>query len=267
VGEPSYEPLLAEDEPEPFELLSGHADSPYVITCDHAGRRIPRALGTLGLNEAELATHIAWDLGARATAGHMARALDAFLITQTYSRLVIDCNRPLGAPTSIVRESEMTRIPGNESVSVVEAERRAASIFRPYHECIVAELERRQQGGVRTVFIAFHSFTPTFKNTSRPWHVGILHQRDSRLARVLLELLGRDRALCVGDNQPYAVSDATDYGVVEYGEKRGHLHVELEIRQDLIADTAGQTYWGERMATLVREADARISQRSLSRTS
>lgn len=259
---PGDPPLLAPDEPRTFELRAGSPNSPYVITCDHAGRRIPRSLGTLGLGEAELGTHIAWDLGAAATAAHVGRALDAFLITQTYSRLVIDCNRPLGAPSSIVRESETTRIPGNEAVSAAEAERRASAVFRPYHERIVAELERRQREGVRTVFVAFHSFTPTFKNVARPWHVGILHQRDSRLAHALLELLRKDDALCVGDNQPYAVSDATDYGVVEYGEKRGLLHVELEIRQDLVADDTGQSLWGARFASLLREADALIAERT-----
>ena len=252
--------LLHADEPPPYRVAEGSAASPYVITCDHAGSAVPRALGSLGLEDVDLERHIAWDIGAAGVATRLASRLDAWLITQPYSRLVIDCNRPLDAPDSIARRSEDIVIPGNERVSAAEAELRARSIFHPYHQRIVGELDRRRGLGQPTILIALHSFTPTFTGAARRWHVGVLYHRDPRLARLLLASLRRDPALVVGDNQPYAVSDETDYGIVHYGERRGLPHVELEIRQDLIFDHAGQQVWAERFAQLLREAAPRLAE-------
>jgi predicted N-formylglutamate amidohydrolase len=252
--ESAHDSLLGLDEPAAFEVTSHEARSPFLITCDHAGRRVPRALGTLGLPESELERHIAWDIGAPGVARLLAAELGAFLILQTYSRLVIDCNRPLGARDSITAISEDTVIPGNVDVRREDAERRVRSIFTPYHERIRQELERRARADEPTVFLAMHSFTPAFKGVSRPWQVAVLYNRDPRLARALLLLLRQDANLEVGDNEPYAVSDATDYGIVEYGERRGIPHVEIEIRQDLIGDGAGQLAWARRFAELIPEA-------------
>jgi len=243
--------LLALDEPAPFEALADSAGSPFLITCDHAGKRLPRALGNLGLPASELERHIAWDLGAAGVARALGRALGAFAVLQTYSRLAIDCNRPPGVPSSIAELSEDTIIPGNQALAPREAERRARDIFEPYHECIVQELARRSRTKQPTVLIAMHSFTPSYQGVSRPWHVGVLYNRDTRLAHALLELLRRDPALVVGDNEPYAVSDLSDYGVVEYGERLGNAHVELEIRQDLLSDAALQEAWAKRFAELL----------------
>jgi predicted N-formylglutamate amidohydrolase len=246
--------LLAEDEPAAFEVVGATAPSPFLITCDHAGRRLPRALGSLGLSEAELESHIAWDIGAAAVARSLASALDAFLILQTYSRLVIDCNRPLGAATSIVERSEHTSIPGNKNVSLAEAELRARAVFHPYHERIRAEFDRRRARAQSTVYVAMHSFTPRFKGVDRPWDVGVLFNHDARLGRRILELLRLEENLVVGDNEPYSVSDLTDYGIVEHGERRGILHVELEMRQDLITDELGQFAWAKRLERVLRDA-------------
>jgi len=251
---PASSVLLGDDDPPPFRATRGNESSPFVITCDHAGRRLPRGLEMLGLSAAQLETHVAWDIGAAGVGVRLAAELGAFLVLQTYSRLVIDCNRPLGTPDSIVKESERVVIPGNRDVSPSEAEARARAIFHPYHDCIRGELDRRR--GRPTIFVALHTFTPVFMGVARPWHVGILYQRDARLARALLELLREDAALVVGDNEPYRVSDQTDYGVVHYGERRGLPHVELEIRQDLVADDAGQAHWAERMARALRRASA-----------
>jgi predicted N-formylglutamate amidohydrolase len=245
--------LLADDEPPPFRVIEGLPDSPYVLAADHANRAIPRALGTLGLSQAELDTHIAWDIGIAGVSEHLATRLGGFLITQTYSRLVIDCNRPLGAHSSIVQQSEHTVVPGNRSVSAPEAEARAREIFRPYHLRIEAELDRRERVSQHTVFVAMHSFTPCFKGIHRPWHVGVLYHRDARLAGPLLGLLRRE-GLEVGDNEPYQVTDHSDYAVPHYGEQRGNLHVELELRQDLISTAAQQASWAELLARVLRQA-------------
>ncbi len=246
--------LLAVGEPPAFEVLEGNGASPFVITCDHAGRRIPRVLGDLGLPEAELTRHIAWDLGAFQVARELARALGAFVITQTYSRLVIDCNRHPDVPSSIPTLSESTEVPGNRDLPAVAVARRVRDVFTPYHERIVRELDRRAQANVPTVLIAMHSFTPIFKGVPRPWHVGMLYNRDTRLAHVLLELLRADPELVVGDNEPYSVSDTSDYGIPVYGERRGIPHIEIEIRQDLLLAEAGQKAWAKRFAELLPAA-------------
>lgn len=247
--------LLGKDDPPPFRVIEGRADSPYVIAVDHAGRVIPRALGTLGLPASELERHIAWDIGIAGVSEHLAAHLGAFMIEQTYSRLVIDCNRPLEAHSSIVQESEYTIVPGNAHVSPEEAKARAREIFFPYHQRIEAELARRQRAGLETIFLAMHSFTPRFKGTDRPWHCGVLYHRDARLARPVISLLRRE-GLEVGDNEPYHVSDHSDYGVPHYGEKPGNLHIEMEVRQDLITEPAQQARWGELLANVFREAVA-----------
>jgi predicted N-formylglutamate amidohydrolase len=246
--------LLSSDEPPPFSVGHAEGSSPFLITGDHAGRLLPRRLGDLGLPEAELDRHIAWDIGAAGVARALADRLDAFFILQTYSRLAIDCNRPVDVPTSIVTVSEATPIPGNRDLSPADAASRAREIFWPYHDRIVAELERRRSADQQAVLIAIHSFTPVFKGVARPWHVGVLYNRDTRLAHPLLDLLRQEGDLTIGDNQPYAISDDSDYGIPVHGERRGIPHVELEIRQDLIADPAGERAWAARLARLLPAA-------------
>lgn len=247
-------PLLAAADPAVYRLCRTDGAAPYVITADHAGRAIPHALGSLGMSAADLDRHIAWDIGIAGLAEQLAERLDAFAIAQTYSRLVIDCNRAPGTSQSIVAESERTPIPGNARLSAAAAEARAAAIFHPYHDRIRAELDARAASGRRTLLVALHSFTPVFLGVSRPWHCGVLYQRDARLGHLLLASARREPGLMVGDNQPYAVSDATDYGIPVHGEQRGIAHVELEIRQDLIADAAGQVAWAARIARWLAEA-------------
>jgi predicted N-formylglutamate amidohydrolase len=246
--------LLADDEPPPFEVVNGGARSPYVIVCDHASRTLPRALGSLGLPARDLERHIAWDIGAAALARRLREALDGWLILQNYSRLVIDCNRPLTSPGSIVESSEDTVIPGNHGVSREQAAFRVEDIFEPYHARIRRELDERASRGQASVLIFVHSFTPTFRGVARVWHAGILYHRDTRLALPLLAALRREPELVIGDNEPYAASALTDYGIVEHGERRGLAHVELEVRQDLLGDARGVDAWTERLARLLEES-------------
>ena len=251
--------LIAADEPRPFTVERAGATSPFVLICDHAGRRIPRALGDLGVAAAELDRHIAWDIGAAGVAAHLSALLDACLIAQTYSRLVIDCNRPLDAPGSIVARSETTDIPGNANVDRDAAEARAREIIMPYHARIAAELDRRRDRS--PILVSVHSFTPVYHGVARPWHIGMLYGKDARVANVLLAILRDDGRWNVGDNQPYAVTPATDYAIPVHGERRGIAHIGLEIRQDLIEAESGQIEWAERMATWLRRVPAAIAPR------
>ncbi|HXC59292.1 MAG TPA: N-formylglutamate amidohydrolase [Steroidobacteraceae bacterium] len=255
----SGQSLLAPDEPAAFQVEREQGRSPFLLTCDHASARVPRRLNSLGVSAQDLRRHIAWDIGAAAVATRLATRLDAFLILQNWSRLVIDCNRPPGSPQSIVPLSEATRIPGNESISPDEALAREMEIFRPYHDRIAAELDQRQAQERPTILISMHSFTPILHGRARPWHAGLLYNRDPRLAEALLPILRADADLVVGDNEPYAVSDSTDYTIPVYGERRGLLHVGIELRQDLIADEAGQNQWSERLAQALLTACERFA--------
>jgi predicted N-formylglutamate amidohydrolase len=243
--------LLSQDEVGPVELEGRDGSSPFFLVCDHAGRLIPRALESLGLSEEQLDRHIAWDIGAAGVARRLAEALGAPAILQRYSRLVIDCNRPLDSAESIARRSERTDVPGNADVGPSESEERARAIFWPYHDEIRARLDRRAAGGRPTVLVAMHSFTPVFLDRARQWHAGVLYNRDARLGGQLLRALRDEGDLVVGDNEPYAAGDLTDYTIVHHGERRGLLHVEVEIRQDLIADARGQDAWAARLARLL----------------
>lgn len=250
--------LLAADEASPVRMLHDAGGSDFVLTADHAGRAIPRCLGQLGLPDAELARHIAWDIGIEGVTERASAALDAVAVLQRYSRLVIDCNRDPSVASSIPVVSETTEVPGNRDLTAADRAARVAEIFAPYHARIAALLDARQAAGRRTVFVAMHSFTPVFKGESRAMQVGVLYNRDATLARIMLELLRAEGDLVVGDNAPYAVSDTSDYGVPVHAERRGLAHMEIEIRQDLIAEDAGQAAWAARLARLLRMADARL---------
>jgi predicted N-formylglutamate amidohydrolase len=250
--------LLATDEPDPVLVYNEDGASPFFLTGDHAGRLMPRALGDLGVAPSEMDRHIAWDIGIAATSRHLADLLDACLVEQVYSRLVIDCNRDPSVPSAMPEVSELTPIPGNVGLSERDKEQRRVEIFEPYQARTVGLLDRRAEAGRRTVLVAMHSFTPVFKGFVRPWHVGVLYNRDPTLANVMLDLFRKEGDLVVGDNEPYHVSDESDYGIPVHGERRGIPHVELEIRQDLIAGPAGQKAWAERLARLLPLAIERL---------
>ena len=235
--------------------------SDFVIVVDHAGRRIPRSLGDLGVPAAELERHIAWDIGAWAVAQTLAERLDAALIGQAYSRLVIDCNRDPSVESAIVTLSETTPIPGNFGLTAAQVAERRAAIFDPYHARIRALLDDRQAKGRRTVLIALHSMTNVYKGERRPMQCAVLYNRDARFAHSLLDVLRREPGLIVGDNAPYSVSDVSDFTIPRHGEARGLAHVEIEMRQDLITSETGQAEWAQRMAAALTAADALFQER------
>jgi len=253
------ETLLAAADPAPVTVYNAAGPSPFLLVADHAGNAMPRALGRLGIRAAELERHIAWDIGIAGLGRLLADALDAMLIRQNFSRLIIDCNRPPGSATSIPDVSELTPVPGNAALSEASKAARARAIFWPYHDRIEAELDQRRQAGRPTALIALHSFTPTFKGVARPWHASVLYHRDPRLPRRLLALLKQEKGLIVGDNEPYSVSDQTDFTIPVHGERRGLPHALVEIRQDLIADENGQREWARVLARLLPQAYAEVA--------
>ncbi|MET0279946.1 MAG: N-formylglutamate amidohydrolase [Steroidobacteraceae bacterium] len=251
--------LLVAGEPAALTVERPQGSSELVLNCDHASQRIPQALGSLGLDAASLQTHIAWDIGAAGVARKLSAMLDATLVLQNYSRLVIDCNRPPGSRTSIPTVSEETSIAGNQGLSAAAASDRVEAIFTPYHEGLKRILDTRCNTGRRPALIAVHSFTPIYLRQSRPWQVGLMYRQGRGLGPALLQLLRQDTSLQVGDNEPYAIEDDSDYTLIMHGEARQLAHVGIEIRQDLIADEPGQQAWANRLGPLlVRAAQAVI---------
>jgi predicted N-formylglutamate amidohydrolase len=247
--------LLDDEDVPPLFEQNAAGRSPFLFTCDHYGRLIPRKLGDLGLPAGELTRHIAWDIGIAGVAETLSNHLDAQLIGQRYSRLVIDCNRPLTAAGSIPRLSEATMIPGNEALTREAAAVRRREIFDPYHQRIKKVIDQRQREAKPTILVALHSFTPVYAGVKRPWHIGTLYHRDASLPPLLLKALRAEPDLVVGDNEPYAVSDETDYTIPVHGEARGLINTGIEIRQDLIGDEAGQAQWAERLARMLGEIE------------
>src|SRR5215471_4975364 len=256
AGETSL--LLDREDVPPVHEFNAAGASPFLLTCDHYGRLLPKRLGGLGLPERELVRHIAWDIGIAGVAERLATLCDAHLIVQRYSRLLIDCNRPPGAVSAIPRLSEATVIPGNQRLSRGAVEMRRREIFDPYHHRIDAIIDQRLNERRPTVLVALHSFTPVYAGVSRAWHIGTLYHRDSTLPPLLLKALRAEGDLVVGDNEPYAVSDLTDYTIPVHGEARGLINSGIEIRQDLIADQSGQRQWAERLARVLSGIESHL---------
>jgi predicted N-formylglutamate amidohydrolase len=253
--------LLA-GEDEPVIGVNGEGVSPFVLVCEHAGRRIPRSLGTLGLNPQERESHIAWDIGAEAVARSLSDLLDAPLFLQRYSRLVYDCNRPPDAPSAIPVLSEVTRIPGNEHLTPAAKLARVEGLYRPFHHAVAAFLDERAVRGLPSIFVTIHSFTPVFKGIRRTIDLGILHDRDSRFADAMLGLCGHD--IIARRNEPYGPEDGVCHTLDLHAGMRGLRNVMLEIRNDLIGDSNGQKAWAERLATLLEAAAAPAARRAAS---
>ncbi len=230
--------------------------SNFVFAVDHAGWHIPRRLDDLGLPQSELRRHVVWDIGGLAVARATSSELDAPLIAQQYSRLVIDCNRDPMADSSIAVQSEWIEIPGNVGLSALEIAARRAEIFDPYHDHLRSLLDARQAMGRPTILVTQHTMTDLYKGVRREMHAAVLYNRDRSFAGILLEALRRETGLIIADNQPYFVSDATDYTIPRHAEARGLPYVEIEIRQDLVTSAAGQAEWARRLAAALRASEA-----------
>ncbi|CAN7612677.1 N-formylglutamate amidohydrolase [Phenylobacterium sp. LjRoot225] len=234
------------------------ARSPFLLIGDHAGCEVPAALEELGLPHAELTRHIGWDIGVAELGQRLADTLDACFIAQRFSRLVIDCNRDPGRPDAICEVSDGTRVPGNAGLSEAERQIRIDEVFAPYHRRIEDEVSARMARDQPTQLVALHSFTPVMDQAARPWRYGVLHLGASPFSdAVLASLRARLSPDLVGDNQPYRM-DATDYTIPRQAVARGLDYVELEVRQDLIADPAGVQAAADLLAPALREALARL---------
>ncbi len=249
------------DEPrttQPYEIDGADRPARWLVTCDHATNLVPDCVngGDLGLPEADMTRHIAYDVGAEGLSRHLARDLDAPLILSRFSRLVIDPNRGEHDPTVLMRLYDGSVIPANRNADAAETERRLAAFHRPYHDALAGLAAQRDD----RVILSVHSFTPQFKGREmRPWHVGVLYAEDNRLALPLLERLRAEAGIFVGDNEPYSghlPGDTLD----RHGVQTGRPHVLIELRNDLITTPDQQRQWAHRLAPILDGAlaDAQV---------
>ena len=231
------------------DVLNESGSSPVLLLCEHASNFIPPEYAGLGVPPDELERHIAWDIGAAGVTRELSRLIDAPAFIGHYSRLLIDLNRPLTSPTSIVTRSENTVIPGNASLDATERARRASLYFEPFHRAVEQLLDARRRAGRATLVVAVHSFTPTFHGDARPWQAGIIYDKGAAFAEATLDRLRlQDPALNVGANVPYAVAPEDYYGLLVYGDYAGNPALLVEIRQDLLARPEQQQDWAARLA-------------------
>lgn len=243
--------LLRSDEGEPVMVINEGGLSPVVLVCEHAGKVIPKSLGSMGLPPEDLTRHIAWDIGAEAVARALAQALDAPLVLQRYSRLVYDCNRPPESPDAMPAVSETTRIPANEKLSAGSRLARIREIYRPFHDRVARLLDQRAARGVASFFITIHSFTPVYKGVKRLLDLGVLYDQDTRLADKIVQSFGRMKDITVKRNEPYGPQDGVCHTLNLHAGPRGLPYAMLEIRNDLIAQAAGQKSWAKHLGEVL----------------
>ena len=243
----------AVSDPPPFATLNEAGTADVLLVCDHASNALPAAYGTLGLDPDLLRRHIAFDIGAADVTRRMSKALDAPAVLSAYSRLLIDCNRRPGHATSIPAVSDGIEIPENGGLDPAEIERRQDAYFHPFHGAVDAALARFAGRGVVPAYVAVHTFTPIMDGRERPWHVGILWNRDPRLARPLIAALSEWPDVVVGENRPYSGRDSEGYSIHAHGGDRGIPHVLVEVRQDLVDTRHGAELWAARVGRVVAD--------------
>lgn len=242
----------------PFRVLNGDGPAPMVIVCDHASNRVPPEFGDLGLAAAERTRHIAWDIGAAAISELLARRFGAPAVLSEVSRLVVDCNRNYRDPSLAPALSDGTPIPANRDLAEGERRRRWDLYHQPYHAAIEAALARRSAAVQRPLLVSIHSMTDVMNGRHRPWQIALCSERDRRLTEPMLAALRAHGGIVVGDNEPYWLDPAEDYTVPRHALGRGLAYLQVEFRQDLVADAAGQRRWaalfGDCLETVLERA-------------
>lgn len=235
-------------------ILRPESESKFVILCDHASQHIPAELNHLGLPPAELARHIAWDIGAAGVTEALSAILDAPAVLSPVSRLVIDCNRHLDAADLIPERSDGTLIPGNLNLSASARALRIERWFETYHGAIEALLTARGSRGIASIVLSIHSMTDNLAGSHRPWQIALSSHEDRSLAQPVIDILREARDIEVGDNQPYSMEPTVDYSVPFHALPRDLPYLQVEFRQDQVRDEADQVRWARRFASAVTKA-------------
>ena len=250
----NWECVLSPEEGEPVGVELAGGKGPFVIVCEHASSTLPRSMGDMGLSDEVRLSHIAWDPGALAVARLLSAQFDSPLVFQKFSRLVYDCNRPPESPAAMPMKSEIHTVPANENVDGADRLARTQALYRPFHAAISALIDQRTCAGLATSLITVHSFTPVYFGKPRSVEVGILHDADARFADGMLAAAASDHRYDVRRNEPYGPADGVTHSLILHGISRGIPNVMIEVRNDLIADQAGQGVMAGYLSQLIAEA-------------
>ena len=254
----STQRLLADDEPAPFVIMNGESTSPVLLICDHASRRFPANLKSMGLDPAARRCHLALDIGAGELTERLARTLSATAVLCQYSRLVVDCNRQLMDASAFLEFGDGIVVPGNRNLHPADKKLRTDEIYWPYHDAVESQIKRLAAAGRAPIFIAVHSFTPVLNGECRPWQMGVLWDTDRATAEIFLHDL-REAGYQVGDNEPYSGEAPHDFTIDHHAESIGLPHVGIEIRQDLIDDVQGVEIISEVLQQIIASLPARLN--------
>ncbi|MEJ8566761.1 N-formylglutamate amidohydrolase [Elongatibacter sediminis] len=252
-------PLVEPGDSPPWFHYNTKGSANVLIVADHASPYFPAAMNRLGLAEWVLERHVAWDIGSADLARFLSDRLSAPALLAGFSRLIVDPNRQLHDPTAFIEVSDGIAIPGNQGLSDADKELRIQSFFRPYHDAIERRLDAFDSAGTVPVLLSIHTCTPVFSQVVRPWHVGVMWDRDPRVAVPMIEQLRRVEGVCVGDNEPYSGRHPYDYTIDFHAERRGLPHVGVEVRQDLVGTRAGAKKWagilGDALETILADPE------------
>jgi len=237
-------PLIGPEDPPPYTIINEHGKAKVLLVGDHVSNAIPNKLDKLGLDDTLLEQHIAYDIGTKKLIHHLSQHLDAPAVLAGYSRLVVDLNRSLEDDSVMPEVSDNTMITGNQNMTDMHRSQRVHCFYTPYRTAIDMMLHRCKQQGIVPALIAIHSFTPEMAGFSRPWHAGLLWDKDPRIPVPLMKnLRAHPDAFHIGDNEPYSGKHPADYTIDHHAEAAGLPHVSIEIRQDLVITEAGAEYW------------------------
>jgi len=242
-ADPKARSLVGANDPPAVSIFNTDGAARLVLVADHAGRAFPAAMRRLGLDSWVLGRHVAWDIGTDQLVRALAVRLDATAIIANYSRLLVDTNRSPGDPSLIPATSDGIEVPGNQGLTSADREARLQTFYYPYRRAIEDALDRFRSRGIAPALVAIHSFTPEMAGVPRPWHAGVLWDKDPRIAQPLLQRLRAHVDLQIGDNQPYSGRHPADYTIDHHGEAARLPHVSIEVRQDLIESDDGAARW------------------------
>jgi predicted N-formylglutamate amidohydrolase len=236
-----------------FRILRPEGKGRFIIFCDHASNRIPAELENLGLPASELGRHIAWDIGAAGITAELSDIFDAPAILCGTSRLVVDCNRQIHAHDLIPEVSDGATVPGNRDLSEAARQLRIEQWFEPYHAAIESIIADREARGLTSIALSIHSMTACLAGNVRPWQIALSSHKDRSLVDPIIEALRRPGNVTVGDNQPYDLDPAVDYSIPFHAMRRNMPHIQVEFRQDEVADPAGQVHWARYFAGVLAQ--------------
>ena len=241
----------------PVRIFNENGRSRIVLVCEHASNHIPEIYKNLGLGEAEMVSHVAWDIGARGLSEALSSYLDAVLVTGAISRLVYDCNRPPSAPDAMPAKSELISVPGNKDLTNEEREHRIEAVYEPFKKTLAATLASRPEP---PVLITVHSFTPVYFGKFRQVEVGVIHHKDDSLAKAIVRTGAAVSHLKFAVNEPYSQADGVAHTLEAHGTANGLINAMIEVRNDLIETPEQQKEIAEMLGGIIEASLSELLQ-------